>query len=373
MTLGVLATLVLAGILGPILALPKRFSVPVAVGEILIGMLLGRTGFDLIPSNDPTISLFSSVGFALVMFTAGSHINLRAFRSVAVVQRVMKILAINGICAIGVGRLIGSFSGIQNWALLSVIVFSSSAAFIVPLVASMKGSADLSVLIAHATMADIISFTILPILMQKHNKLNALVGSLLIVLIAFCLFWMLKKANEKGWILGVHAISKAGHFGLELRISFGILLLVSALAVSIHSSILISGFSLGVVLAAVGVPRRLARQLFALSDGFFAPIFFVLLGASIDVSSTFQNSKTTLLMLLLIGGSIMVHILPVLFRESARFSLASVAQMGIPAAVVTLGLANGALTRGQSGAIMLSALATLLISSQLLKKEEVAE
>ena len=371
MTLAVLATLVLAGILGPVLAAPKRMATPVAVGEILVGMLLGRTGFSFIPSSNPTILLFSTVGFALVMFTAGSHIDLRAFRDGNVLRRAVRVLLINGICALFIGRLIGSLSGIRNWSLLSIILFSSSAAFIVPLVTSRQAKQGIAVLIAQATMADILSFTILPLLIQKQNKMGALFGSLAILICAYLLFKLLKRANERGLIKRVHAISKAGNFGLELRISLGLLLLLSAFAVKVHSSILVSGFSLGVVLAAVGVPRRLARQLFALSDGFFAPIFFILLGASIDVSSTFQNTKSTILVLLLIVGSILVHLAPAALRESVRFSLASVAQMGIPAAVVTLGLANGALTRGQSGAIMLSALATLFISSQLLKNRKV--
>ncbi len=366
MTLTVLATLVLAGILGPVLASPKKMAIPVAVGEILVGMLLGRTGFSFIPSG-PSIQLFSSVGFALVMFTAGSHIDLRTFRDSNVFRRSLKILFITGTCATVIGRSIGLISGISNWSLLSLIIFSSSAAFIVPLVTSRQANQGIAVLIAHVTMADILSFTMLPFLIEKQNRLSALFGSLTILICSYLLFKLLKNANQRGLIKRVHTISKAGNFGLELRISLGLLLLVSALAVKVHSSILVSGFSLGVVLAAVGVPRRLARQLFAISDGFFAPIFFVLLGASIDVSATFQNAKSTILLFLLISGAFVVHLVPAVFKESVRYSVASVAQMGIPAAVVTLGLANGALTRGQSGAIMLSALATLLISSRLLK------
>jgi hypothetical protein len=37
----------------------------------------------------------------------------------------------------------------------------------------------------------------------------------------------------------------------------------------------VGGFSFGLAVAAVGQPRRLARQLLAVTDGFFAPLFFV--------------------------------------------------------------------------------------------------
>ena len=42
-----------------------------------------------------------------------------------------------------------------------------------------------------------------------------------------------------------------------------------------------SCFGLGVSL--VGEPRRLARQLFAVTEGFFGPVFFVWLGTSLDL------------------------------------------------------------------------------------------
>ena len=46
---------------------------------------------------------------------------------------------------------------------------------------------------------------------------------------------------------------------------------------------MLAGFAFGLVVAAIGEPRRLAKQLFALTEGFLGPLFFVWLGASLDV------------------------------------------------------------------------------------------
>jgi Kef-type K+ transport system membrane component KefB len=54
-----------------------------------------------------------------------------------------------------------------------------------------------------------------------------------------------------------------------------------ALAVFTHVSIMLAGFALGLVISAIGEPRRLARQLFGITEGFFSPLFFVWLGASL--------------------------------------------------------------------------------------------
>jgi Kef-type K+ transport system membrane component KefB len=371
MSIGLLGALVIAGICGPLLAIPKKYGVPVAAGEILIGVVLGRSGFDLIPIDDSTLVLFSSIGFALVMLTAGSHVNFRALVSPKIIMTALKILVLNLILSLAFGVGISNLIKIHNWELLSLIMFSSSAAFVVPLIANLKKSVNLSVLVAQVTLADCLSFIYLPFLTQKSHKSSALLGAVAVLLFSLGFYAFLKIAKDKGWIQVVHKLSKELNFGLELRISLGILLLVSAIALRLHSSLLVAGFSLGVVLASVGVPRRLARQLFAISDGFFAPIFFIWLGAAINIRAIFHDRNLALLALFLVFGAFIVHVSAVTFGQSYKFAIASAAQLGIPAAAVTLGKANGMLSAGQSGAIMLSALVTLLISSYIIKNSAV--
>ena len=342
-----------------------------AAGEILVGVLLGRSGFDLVPISEPTLLLFSSIGFALVMLTAGSHVNFRALLEGRILISALKILLINFFLSLAIGAAIGHFTKMGNWPLLSLIMFSSSAAFVVPLLANLKNSLNISILIAQVTIADSLSFIALPFLTQSSRHSQAVVGALMVLLSSMVLYLFLKLARGKGWITRIHKISKKLNLGLELRISLGILLLISALALHFHSSIMVAGFAVGVVLATVGLPRRLARQLFAISDGFFAPLFFILLGASIDVGATFQSGATIKLAIFLTFGALIVHGAGIIFNQPAKFAFASAAQLGIPAAAVTLGRANGILTPGQAGAIMLAAILVLLIPSFLLKKSAV--
>ena len=49
MTLELLGALIVAGLAGPVLRLPMRWGVPVAVGELLIGVVFGDSGFQKIP------------------------------------------------------------------------------------------------------------------------------------------------------------------------------------------------------------------------------------------------------------------------------------------------------------------------------------
>ena len=81
----------------------------------------------------------------------------------------------------------------------------------------------------------------------------------------------------------LHHYSEERRFALELRISLLMLFALCALATSTHVSIMLAGFALGLVVAGIGTPRRLARQLFGITEGFFGPLFFVWLGASLQV------------------------------------------------------------------------------------------
>ena len=82
---GTLALLVVAGLVGPLLASVPRLRVPVVVGELLVGILLGKTGFGIIDTGEPTFELLANIGFALVMFVVGTHVPIRdrAMRSAA--------------------------------------------------------------------------------------------------------------------------------------------------------------------------------------------------------------------------------------------------------------------------------------------------
>ncbi|MEV5361117.1 cation:proton antiporter, partial [Micrococcus luteus] len=72
-----LALLVVVGMVGPLLTAIPRLAVPAIIGELIAGMIIGRTGFDVVDTTDPTFSLLANIGFALVMFVVGTHVPVR--------------------------------------------------------------------------------------------------------------------------------------------------------------------------------------------------------------------------------------------------------------------------------------------------------
>ena len=77
MSFGVLALIVLAGLAGPLLSSGRRALVPVVVGELAAGVVIGRSGFGWLDPSEPTTAFLAEVGFAMLMFVAGMHVPLR--------------------------------------------------------------------------------------------------------------------------------------------------------------------------------------------------------------------------------------------------------------------------------------------------------
>jgi Kef-type K+ transport system membrane component KefB len=72
-----LAVLTALGFAGPLLASLPRFGVPVIIGELMAGLLIGDTGFGIVDVANPTLQLLANIGFALVMFVVGTNVPAR--------------------------------------------------------------------------------------------------------------------------------------------------------------------------------------------------------------------------------------------------------------------------------------------------------
>ncbi len=372
MDFATLALISLVGVLGPLLALPRRWNLPVVLGELVAGIALGRTGFDVLHAGNGTFTFLADIGFALIMFVAGSHVpvrdpNLSAGLRLGVL-RAVAVGAVSVVLAIGIAHGFGT----GHAALYAVLIASSSAALVLPIVDSLglHGDAVLQML-PQVAIADTVCIVALPLAIDPKHAGRAALGSLAVLACAAVLFVVLGYLERSGLRKRVHNISEDRKFALELRINLMILFALAALAVRTHVSIMLAGFSFGVAMAAVGEPRRLARQLFALSDGFLGPLFFIWLGASLDLRALGRHSSFIALGVLLGAAAVAAHGLMRLTGQPIRVGALAAAQLGVPVAAATVGAQLGLLEPGEAPALLLGALLTVavaVVSSGLLAR-----
>lgn len=359
-----LALLVVIGLAGPLLTAAARFRVPLIIGELVAGIVVGRTGFGVVDQADPTFTLLANVGFALVMFVVGTHVPVRdtTLRS-AIPTALIRAVAVGGLAAV-IGAGLSQAFGTGHAALYAVLMASSSAALALPVIDSLglTGPQVLSVT-AQIAIADATSIVLLPLVINPAQAPRAALGGLAIAGCAAVLFVVLRVGDRRRWRKRLHHYSEDHKFALELRISLIMLFALCALATTTRVSIMLAGFALGLVISGIGEPRRLARQLFGITEGFFGPLFFVWLGASLQVRELGEHPGLILLGLGLGIGAVLAHAAGRLLAQPVTLAVLSAAQLGVPVAAATLGTEQHLLAPGEPSALMLGALVTIVSTS----------
>ncbi|MBT2248635.1 cation:proton antiporter [Arthrobacter sp. BHU FT2] len=355
-----LSLIAAVALLGPLLAFPRKWHLPMVLGQLLAGIAIGRTGLGLVDAAEPTFTFVADVGFALIMFVAGTHVPVRdrAIRS-ALGSGALRA-AITALPAAAVGTLIAFVFGTGHAPLYMVLLASSSAALVLPIVDSLQlGGPKVLTTTAQVAVADIACIVALPLAVDPLNAARAAAGAAGVGACALLLFFVLRQLELSGARRRVHILSENRKFALELRIQLALLFALSGLAVAGHVSIMLAGFSFGLVVAAVGEPRRLAHQLFAVSDGFLGPVFFVWLGASLDLGALAGSPSMVLLGICLGLGTLLVHGSLRLAGQPLPLAVLAASQLGIPVAAAAIGSQRNLLQPGEAAALILGAIITI--------------
>ncbi len=365
MTFGTLSVIVLAGLAGPVFSASGQVLVPVIVGELAAGLLVGRTGFGSIHPADPTTAFLASVGFAMLMFTAGMHIPVREPELVRRLGRGALAAAAAGVLAIGAGIATAQIAGVPHPAIYVVILASGSAAVLVPSLheAGLLNQSEGLVVAAQIAVADVVAIVAVPLVVQPDRATHALLGALAVAACALLLYLTIRSLHDAAWIGRVRALSKKREWALDLRLSLLVLFGLAWLATRTGTSVLIAGFAVGLVVAAIGGPKRLSRQVVGVAQGFFVPLFFVVLGAQIDLRAFGTHGSLVELTVILILFNVVLSIgAAAVTKQSVGAGLAAAVTIGVPAAVVALGFQHHVISPGIGAAIMVAALASIGVS-----------
>lgn len=364
MTFTTLALIVAVGMLGPLLAARKSWRVPVVIGELLAGVVIGKTALNWIDPEDATLAFLADTGFGLTMLVIGSQVPVRDREVRAVIGRGFLGAIAVGIVGAVLGTLISLWFGTEHAALYGVLLSSSSAALVLPILQSLNiEQGKIAQLIAQIAIADIACIAALPLVIVPSRAPVAALGAVAIGVFAVMLTLAVRFAGRRGWTRRLHRFSESREFALELRISVLILCLLAAIAQATHVSVMLAGFALGLVLASIGQPRRLARQLFGVTEGFLGPLFFVWLGASINLRDLAEHPDKILLGLALATGAVVAHLAARAFGLPWLQAISSSGQLGIPIAAVALGIETSALAPGEGAGILFGALITVAVSA----------
>lgn len=282
--LALIAIFVAARLCGEIAA---RLGQPAVLGELIGGVVVGVSGLRLVNPHDATIHLLAELGVILLLFLIGLETDLERLLSVggpatavAVVGVVLPFLG---------GAAFGHFLGLPP--MVSVFLGASLTATSVGITARVLSDLghlhddESQVILGAAVVDDIIGLVILTIVstLAAGGELNVLtLGRILIIAFGFVFL-----AIFVGSFLAPHLIRLIERIDIARGLFFASVVFAFALAfiaLRIGSAVIIGSFAAGLVLARTEKAKEIEREVQEVAQ-FFIPVFFVVVGAAIDLQT----------------------------------------------------------------------------------------
>jgi Kef-type K+ transport system membrane component KefB len=358
--LGLLALIFAAALLGPALTLATRGALPAVVGELIAGVILGKTALGIVNPDQGDFALLYDLGFLTLMFSVGMRVPLHDRRIQGAIGKGAVAVAAVVPLALASG-FVAHLAGGGPALVYAVVIGSSSAAVALPVIdeTHLTGSAVLTAM-AWITIADIVSTLAIPLALDPSRTAHSALGALIVAACVALVFVVSDRLSRAPWVKHVRKEGKQRGWAIDLRLALIVLVGLAYVAEKVGASLLVAGFGVGLVVGARGGPTRLSNEVLGLGQAFLVPLFFVLLGARIDLRALTSSHSAVILAVALAALAIVVHVtVSALIRAPRAVGLLATAQIGVPAAVISLGLAEDAITDAQAAAIFCAALVSI--------------
>lgn len=267
--------------------LAERLGQPAVLGELIGGVIIGVSGFHLVDPHDATIHLLSELGVILLLFVIGLETDLRKLMQVGGSATAVAFVGV-ALPFLG-GALFGYFLGFR----IMVAVFLGAALTATSVGITARVLSDLGhlkddesqVVLGAAVVDDIIGLVLLTLVgtLSQGGELTFLgVGRIILVAFGFVVL-----AIVIGSQLAPRLIRLIDRIDLKRGLFFASVVFALLLAYVAHrvgSAIIIGSFAAGLVLARTNRGKEIEREVHDVAQ-FFIPIFFVVVGAAVDLRS----------------------------------------------------------------------------------------
>jgi Kef-type K+ transport system membrane component KefB/Trk K+ transport system NAD-binding subunit len=321
---------------------------PVIIGYILSGIVLGPVVLNIVQSAD-TLSAFSQIGVALLLFMVGLSLNPRVIKEVGKISLITGIGQVLFTASIGflISKMLG-FSTIVSLYISIALTFSSTI-IIMKLLSDKK---DLDTLygrisIGFLIVQDFIAIAILLIISSLNNGVNLTSLAVETILKGFAGIIILFVVTIYVLPSLTRIIAKSQEF--LLLFSLGWCFAIASVFYYFNFSIEAGALLAGISLSLSPYHFEISSKMKPLRD-FFLIMFFIILGAQMIFSNIIQNAWVIIIfsLFVLIGNPLIVMTLMGLLGYTKRNSFLAgltVAQISeFSLIVVAMGVSVGHVT-----------------------------
>jgi monovalent cation:H+ antiporter-2, CPA2 family len=364
----------------------KLNYIPVVVAEIIMGLVIGKSGFNVV-HEDMWLSTLSTLGFIFLMFLSGLEIDFTAFtggkknKTLPNGKKEPNTFLVSTIIFIGIFIIslllsyLFVFAGfIDNAFLMTLIISTISLGVVVPTLKEahlMKSNIGQIILLV-AVIADLATMILLAIFVSIYDPGQGNTWLLLILFAAGVVLYFVGKRFKNRPLL--ESMSK-GTVQIGTRAVFMLIIVLVGLSETVGAENILGAFLAGVLVSLLSPNQELIHKLDSFGYGFLIPIFFVMIGVELDVWSLFADKKLLLLIPLLLVGLLLSKIVPVYLLKiwydsktvlASGFLLTSTLSLVIAAA--TIGERMEVISPEMSGTLILVAVITSIFTPIAFKK-----
>ena len=281
-------------------------AVPTAVAEIIIGIVLGASGFNLVrPTHD--LSFLSNLGVILLLFLSGMEINFDLLKPGQKSKRKKGQIApfkvalnaflgvtILSICLALLLKVLGLFGDVM----LATIIFMTVALGVV--IATLKEKDILNRPIGQTILLTAVLGEVIPLMLLtvyaaiNGGNTNQLWLIILLFGVAILLLWRFKQPYL--WFVKVTKSTTQ----LDVRLAFFLIFALVTVAERVGVENILGAFLAGIVMKLLEPSQETADKLTSIGYGFFIPIFFIMTGVKLNLRSLLAHPKSLILLPILV-------------------------------------------------------------------------
>ncbi|MGD6957987.1 monovalent cation:proton antiporter family protein [Rossellomorea aquimaris] len=383
-----LVIVILVAFLTPILLHKFKLNfIPVVIAEIIMGLIIGKSGFNIV-YQDMWLETLSTLGFIFLMFLSGLEIDFTAFSGGKKKKerlpngkeepnrlKVATIIFI-GIffVSLGLSYLFVLFGLIDNAFLMTLIISTISLGVVVPTLkeAHIMKSAIGQIILLVAVIADLVTMILLAVFVSLYGEGHGNMWLLLILFgVGVLLYFLAKRLKNNSFIKSL----STGTVQIGTRAVFTLIILLVAVSETVGAENILGAFLAGVLVSLLAPNQEMVHKLDSFGYGFLIPIFFVMVGVELDLGSLLSDKKMLLLIPLLLLAFLVSKIIPVYLLKywydtkttiASAFLLTSTLSLVIAAAKIAERMEI--ITAQMSGTLILVAVITCIITPIFFKK-----
>jgi len=345
--------------------LAERIKQPSVLGELVAGIILGGSVLAVVPSvagmaGYDTFHLLAEVGVAILLFEIGLETDLKDLIKVGFTSMLVAIVGVIVPFALGFASILvfekyGMLGNVDpNFTILIAIttgatLTATSVGITARVLSDMNRlqSGEAKIILGAAVIDDILGLIILGVVSglieSSESGIGVSVSAASVGIIFLKAFGFLFAAIIIGNLISkrlFNLVEKMRVRGVLLLSALSFAFIFAYLASLVGLAPIVGAFAAGLVLANTNQFKSIEERLKPVSD-FFTPIFFIMVGAAVDVSVFNPFVKENIPILLI---ALTLFIVAVVGKLVSGFA---VLQKGIKKSVVGVGM----IPRGEVGLI----------------------